>query len=253
MKIDYVIVSTDNNPLYDGYWELVKKSWNEIINVTPILVVIGDENYHHIYDDCEIIGYKKVDNIPTSLQSQISRLYATKTYLNKTFLTSDLDMLPLSKSYFVENAKMVDENSLLIYTADAYGYSNQIRYPMCYNLAKGSVYNEIMNLDDSFQDFVVRLYNLKITPLWDTDELFWGSCVSEFEKKPENVERLVKLHRGFAEGYATNRIDRMCWFTTNYDFLKVPHNFYIDSHLLRPYNEYEKEINYLINLLYKQK
>lgn len=253
MNIDYVIVSTDNNPLYDGYWELVKKSWNEVVGVIPILVVIGDEDYHNVYDDCEIIGYKKVSNIPTSMQSQIARLYATKTYLNKTFLTSDLDMLPLSKSYFTDNSKKVDDNCLLIYTADAYGYANQNRYPMCYNLAKGSTYNEIMKLNNSFQDFVMRLYNLKIEPLWDTDEMFWGDCVSKFEKTPDNKKRLVKLERGFREGYATNRIDRMSWFSADYDFSKVGCDFYIDSHLLRPYNEYKEEIDYLINFLYKKK
>ena len=90
MNIDYVVVSTDNNPFYDGYWEIVKKTWKHVVGVKSILVIIGDEDYHNVYDDYEIIGYKKVDDIPTSFQSQVSRLFATKTYLDKTFLTTSL-------------------------------------------------------------------------------------------------------------------------------------------------------------------
>ena len=244
MKIDYVVVATDNNPFYDGYWEIVKKTWKHVVDVKAILVTIGDEDYHKIYDDYELIGYKKVDGIPTSFQSQVSRLFVTKTYPDKTFLTSDIDMIPLSKWYFVDNSENVDENSLLIYSADAYGYNNQIRYPMCYNLATGKVYNEIMDLNCSYEEFIHRLYSLNIEPLWDTDELFWGKCVSEFETNPNTQNRVVKLHRGWGQG-AHLRIDRDYW--SRYDFSKVKEGYYIDSHLERPYSLYKNNIDSLVN------
>ena len=244
MKIDYVVVATDNNPFYDGYWEIVKKTWKHVVGVKTILVTIGDEDYHKIYDDYELIGYKKVEEIPTSFQSQVSRLFVTKTYLDKTFLTSDIDMIPLCKWYFVDNSDKVDENSLLIYSADAYGYNNQIRYPMCYNLATGKVYNEIMDLNCSYEEFIHRLYSLNIEPLWDTDELFWGKCVSEFETNPNTQNRVVKLHRGWGQG-AHLRIDRDYW--GRYDFSKVKEGYYIDSHLERPYSLYKNSIDSLVN------
>lgn len=247
MNIDYVIVSTDNNPLYDGYWEIVKKTWNKVVGVTPLLIVVGDSDFHEKYENCEIIGYKKVCDMPTSFQSQVSRMYGTKTYPNKTFLISDLDMIPLSKSYFIDNAKNINDESLLIYTSDAYGYNNQIRYPMCYNLTKGSVYDEILDLNCSFQDFVTRIYNLKFNPLWDSDELYFGKSVNYFEKKYPN--RITKLERGFAEGFATKRIDRNYWEL--YDLSKISENYYIDSHLLRPYKKYSNEINKILNFLIK--
>lgn len=248
MKIDYVVVSTDNNPFYDGYWELVKKTWKDVAELKTILVTVGNEDYHEIFDDCELIGYKKVEDIPTSFQAQIARLFVTKTYINKTFLISDLDMVPLSKSYFIDNAEKADETSLLIYTSDAYGYNNQKRYPMCYNLAKGKVYNEILDLDCSFVEFVHRVKTLGFQPLWDSDELYFGKCVYEFENKSENKHRLVKLQRGFKDGYATFRIDRDYWGRE--DFSKIREGYFIDSHLIRPYESNKKEISDMLFFLY---
>lgn len=246
MKIDYVIVSTDGNTLYDNFSELVKKTWFNLVGVKPIIVSITDRDYVEKYDSFISVEYKKVDGIDSGFQSQISRLYATSLYKDKSFLISDLDMIPLNKSYFVDNAETIKDDELLIYTADAYGYVKQKRYPMCYNLAMGSTYHEIMNIDGSFSEFVYRLNSLKLG--WDTDEVFWGKCVYSFEEK--SPERIKKLIRGFGEGFATKRIDRCCWNHPSNDFSKVSEGFYIDSHLLRPYTLYKKEIDNLVSLLY---
>jgi hypothetical protein len=137
MKIDYVIMSTDGNELYDDFWEINKSIWNNVIGIKPILVIIGDEDKIENNEDCIIIYYKKVEGVETSFQSQIARLYVTSLFLENTLLISDIDMIPLSKEYFINFADEVKENQILIYTADAYGYNQQKRYPMCYNLAKG--------------------------------------------------------------------------------------------------------------------
>jgi hypothetical protein len=251
MKIDYVIVSTDNNELYDGYWEIIKEAWIKIVGATPILVSVGDNDFFEKYSDHILIGYKKVEGIETSFQSQIARIFATSLYDDKTFLISDLDMIPLSKSYFVDNANEVNDDSILIYTSDAYGYNNQIRYPMCYNLAKGKTFKEILDINKSFEEFVKDLKLLNLSwdyPLWDTDELYIGKCINKFEQI--NSNRIVKLQRGFREGYATKRIDRDYWFNVNYDFKKISEEYYIDSHLLRPYKQHKIEIDRLISHLY---
>lgn len=247
MNIDYVIMSTDGNELYDDFWEINKSIWNDVIGVKPILVIIGDEDKIKTNEDCIIIHYKKVEGVETSFQAQIARLYVTSLFLENTLLISDIDMLPLSKKYFTDFANEANDNQILIYTSDAYGYNKQKRYPMCYNLAKGKTYQEILNFDSSFQEFVLKLKNLNITPIWDTDELYFGECVYEFEK--ENHNRILKKQRGFAEGPATNRIDRGYWWNINYD--KISEGFYYDCHSLRPYKKYKKEIDSIVNLILK--
>jgi hypothetical protein len=169
------------------------------------------------------VTLKKVTGIKTSFQSQIARIYVTSLFPNNTLLISDIDMFPLSKKYFTDFAELGEDNQLLIYTADAYEYNDQMRYPMCYNLAKGITYSEIFDLNCTFHDFVNRIYSLKYEPLWDSDELYLGMCINNFEKI--NKDRVLKKQRGFREGYATNRIDRGCWFTANYDFNKISEQF----------------------------
>jgi len=252
MNIDYVIVATDNNPEYDGFWQIIKDAWNNVIGVTPILVIIGEENFIKEEENCIIVGYKKVKNIETSFQSQVARLYATSLYEHKTYLTSDIDMLPMLKSYFLNNANNAKDDQIVIYTSDAYGYYRQTRYPMCYNLAMGSTYKEILKLNCSYYEFIERLdsFDIQHNRKWDTDELYIGKCVRDFEI--DNEHRIIKLSRGFREGYATDRLDRDYW--NRYDFNKITQDAYIDCHFPRPYNreENKKSIDNILRLLYQK-
>jgi hypothetical protein len=240
MIIDYAIVSTNDNPTYKDFWEVVKPVWINHIKIKPILVNIGDndeviDNYDHI-----IYNIKKIEGIDTGFQSQVSRMWVTKFFEEKVCLISDIDMLPMSEKYFKENVIDVDDDSMVIYSADAYNpYID--RYPMCYISAKGKTFDEILQLSryDNFESFCRSL--IKRGQGWDTDELFFGEYVNKFK----NQDQIIKLNRGWSNGRADWRIDRIHW----------QHNYkienYIDSHLLRPYSNYKEIIDKLIEDLVK--
>ena len=59
MRIDYSIVSTDFNPLYDGFWDLVKELWINRIGVKPILVCITDRELIEDHGSYTIANLKK--------------------------------------------------------------------------------------------------------------------------------------------------------------------------------------------------
>ena len=237
MKIDYVILSTDSNPLYYEFWDVMKKIWIEHIGIKPILVRLSDkdeiiDNNNHI-----IHNLKSVQSIDTGFQSQICRMFVTKFYPNKTCLISDIDMLPINIDYFNNTTKQFDENSMVIFSSDA--YAGSVRYPMCYNAAKGGVFSEILSLDDyNFESYVNKLVGRNEG--WDTDELYFSECVNTYQG---NI-KIVKLNRGWISGHAVKRIDRTSWV---YDREQI--HTYIDSHLIRPYSSYSKEINELISLI----
>lgn len=242
MTIDFAVVSTDENPLYEGFWEIVQKLWKEVVGVHPVLVRITDSDFCiKEYDTHMEIKLPRVHNIDTAFQAQISRLFVTQFFQTDTVLTSDLDMIPLSRNYFVDNADSVLDTQLLIYTADAYGYNNQDRYPMCYNLAKGITYQEILKMHKSFKTFTETLYALNLG--WDTDELYYGKCVLELENR--DPQRIVKLDRGWREGYATGRIDRSWWATSSIQSRET----WVDFHALRPYRTYRQDIDKILNLI----
>jgi hypothetical protein len=163
-------------------------------------------------------------------------MYVTKFYKDSVCLTSDIDMLPLNKEYFNNIANDFDSDSMVIISADA--YPNQNRYPLCYNAAKGSTFDEILSLDVNFEEYCNRL--LKYKWGWGTDELYFGLKVSEFEFK----DRIILLNRGWGRGIADRRINRVIW---GYDVEILKSGYYIDSHLLRPYSEYKVIIDQLVS------
>ena len=238
MKIDYSIVSCDDNPLYSNFWDIVKDLWINLIGIKPILVKISDTDEIENYDNYIIHNFKKIEGINTGFQSQIARMYVTKFYPEDVCLTSDIDMLPLSKKYFVDNIQEFDNNSLVIFSADA--YPNIQRYPICYNAAKGKVFNEIMNFESSFEEYCLKL--IKFNWGWDTDELYFGKKVNKFPD--QNI--IIKLNRGWEFGRAIDRIDRVKW---SYNVNKLKDGGYIDSHSLRPYIIYKNEIDKLKDLV----
>ena len=238
MKIDYVIVSTDDNKLYSDFWEPVKNLWFNLVGIKPLLVKITDNDDVVEYDDCIIHNFKKIDGINTGFQSQIARMYVTRYYQNSVCLTSDIDMLPLCKNYFVKDIETIDNDNLVIFSSDA--YQGVVRYPICYNAAKGKVFNDIMKFEDTFEEYCIKLNNMGLG--WDTDELYFGKMVDSFE----NQSIITKLNRGWVYGRAKERIDRVYW---NYDIVKLKNYGYIDSHSLRPYSQYKNEIDKIINYL----
>lgn len=181
---------------------------------------------------------KKIENIDTGFQSQIARMYVTKYYEEKICLTSDIDMLPLSKKYFTETIEKYNNDNLIIFSSDA--YQNVNRYPICYNVAKGGVFNEIMSFENTFEEYCQKLHKFGLG--WDTDELYFGQKVNTFI----NQDKIVKLKRGWNPTSAKNRIDRSNW---SYDVKMLQNGEYIDSHSLRPYEEHKNEIDKIIDYL----
>lgn len=237
MDIDYVIVSTDNNPLYSDFWEVIKPVWYNKINIKPLLVNISDNDSVIEQNDCIIHNIKSIDGIDSGFQSQIARMYITKFYTDKVCLTSDIDMIPISKKYFKDTVKEYDNSDIVIYSSDSYK-KNTIRYPICYNASLGSTFCDILNLNEySFEEYCKML--LDRNQGWGTDELYFGECVNNYK----GTNKIVKLNRGW-DLFANKRIDRSNW---GYDLKKLHEGFYIDSHSLRPYSIYKTEIDKLIN------
>jgi hypothetical protein len=238
MKIDYVIVSTDNNPTYYEFWDVTKKLWYNLVGIKPILANITDNNNIIDNGDHIIHNIKSVDGVDSGFQSQVARMYITKYYQDYVCLTSDIDMLPLSKKYFTENIQNYNDDSLVIFSSDA--YTNVNRYPICYNAAKGRLFDEILQLDESFEEYTKKL--LSYGWGWDTDELFFGMKVNSFKDQ----DKIIKLNRGWGNGIALNRIDRSNW---SYSTDQLIDQNYIDSHSLRPYSKHKTEIDKLINII----
>jgi len=152
-------------------------------------------------------------------------------------ILSDIDMIPLCKSFFVDTIRDIPDDCFVVYKSAALPQYPQ--YAICYNAAKGSVYGEIFCIEDP-EDITECIKKLakQFKNAWSTDQqalYFYLHAWEQFNT------RCVKL------GYGTERrVDRVRW---GYDVQKLKDGFYVDCHLLRPYKKYKKQNDILAQYL----
>ena len=98
MKIDYVVISSDDNPMYKDFYPIVSKIWNSF-GLKTYFINITNENSITENEYGFVHKIKSIDNIPSSYQSQIVRLFSPNL-IDGNILMSDIDMIPLNYDYF---------------------------------------------------------------------------------------------------------------------------------------------------------
>lgn len=241
MSLDYVLIGSDTNPYYFDFWPTVSKVWSQVFKVKPVLGLVCDEDSEIYEDQFGLIKkFKKVEGVDIGLQSQIVRFYLAN-FLEGNCLISDIDMLPLSKNYFEGTCSRLNSENIVIHSSDNPECLRKNMYPMCYVAAKSQVFKNVFDLNLSWEEFCNLLHNRNET--WYTDQKYLFEKVNQYNEINKNV---IFLKRGW-NGPADRRIDRINWI---YNPERVNSGFYIDSHLLRPFAQYQNEINNLVNLLY---
>jgi predicted O-methyltransferase YrrM len=277
MKIDKAIFGVDDSYFLE-FWPIQAKLCREILNVEPVLFYICDEDSNFYNDGHGLVKkIKKVDEVNTGLLACIARMYGTKYFPEEVCLTCDLDMLMISREYFQDQIKNLNENSLVIYSSDAYDLNRpeakslfetepfpftQEMYNYPYNAAKGKIFDQILDTNCSFEEFVRRHSNYKpgYKYMWMIDEFYFADCVNN---KPHNIE-VHKLKRGYTTPWiANNRIERhnfpveLEWEGERqnqekfgiYDTIKLKEGYYYDVNCCRPYSKYKDAIDDVIEIV----
>ena len=273
MRIQKVIMSCDDSH-YKYYWPIVSKVCKKQLRATPVLFKIGEVETDFYFDGSGIVKeVKSIPEIPTGIQSLFYRMYGTKFFPEEVCLISDIDMMLLSYDYFQGTIKNFSEDSIVVYTSDAYdlerndskGLFDSNIYGMCYNAAKGKIFSEVLGLNGSFSDFVKRLDDFKYEKSleWYGDEVFLTKKIEEYSEKFE----VHRLKRGIEEGFKIkNRIEKWNFPVDyvneqmridnirdgNYDELLLENGYYLDCHCIRPYGFYEKEIHHVADIVCKK-
>lgn len=236
-KLDRVIVASDANPMYLDFWPLVARAWKEVVGLKPTLVLIADSTVTVDETIGDVIRFEPIPGISTALQAQVIRHLAPAYFEEEGCIISDMDMIPLSKKYFVDAVQHIPEDNFIIYT-QLPPYDDRIT--MCYNAAKGKVFKEVFNITSvgDIREIIKNWADLKLG--WNTDEIALSTYLKAWPKYKKNC---VYLNQDCAD----TRINRAHW---SYDKKMLKNGLYRDSHLLRPYNEYKKEIDAFVADLY---
>ena len=232
MKIDYVIISSDDNPMYKDFYTIVAQRWLDLgIKTYYLNISDTDEIIENEYGIIHKV--KSLDFVSTGFQSQVVRLFSSK-FIEGNIMMSDIDMLPINGEYYNQYLNELTDDNVIIYSGQPYG--NVPYYPMCYVLSNSKNFRKYLNIDNiNFTEYCKMLSD-KYGEAWNTDENF---MYDEFQN---HIDKLVVKKRDFKR-----RVDRGNW---DYYIELLKDGYYIDSHMLRPYSDYKMEID---SILYEVK
>lgn len=234
MRVDRVILASDDNPDYLEFWPLMAKAWKQLIGVKPTLFLGADESVQVDSTVGDVIRFEPVPGMKTSYQAQVIRILAPAFFENEVSIISDIDTLPINRDYFIKSVRKVPQNCSAIYRNN---YEvNEERYPLCYHAMKGSVCREIFELDyidfDVVRDKLIEWERFGYG--WNTDELVLTAALKKWNGE---TGRVFCLNLGIGK-----HIDKINW-KYNKDRLK---SRYIGAHLPRPLSKNKKVIMQLV-------
>lgn len=239
MKIDRVLMSCDDNPLYVDFWEPVSKVWTEKMGIVPTLLYFGTGTPSERYG--EVVKFEDKSKHPSYLKTLWSRYWYPSTCPDMVFCISDIDMIPLNKHYFTDTIESIPNTA----------YVNLVEHmplPSCYHVAKGKLFKYALELPDSFEESLdlVSAPDLAVGhpefdfPHWGSDEVYaTRMIVSKF--RSGTIDFRVVSRKPY-EG----RLDRSNW---NYDAKNISSGRYLDCHSIRPYSTHREEIDKLIEMI----
>jgi hypothetical protein len=232
-NIDYVVISSDDNPMYKDFYRIVAKRWFDL-GFKTYYVNITDEDSIEESEWGIVHKMKSLDFVSTGFQSQVVRLFSSK-FFEGNMLTSDIDMLPINGNYYNQYLNELTDNNVIIYSGQPYG--NVPYYPMCYVLSHTTNFTNYLDIGNFTFSEYCRFLLQKYGEAWNTDENF---MYEQFEK---HKDKLIIKNRDLSR-----RIDRGNW---SYNVNLISSGYYLDSHLLRPYHQYKKNIEQLLILVQK--
>lgn len=239
LELERVILASNNDPKYIQFWSIVAPLW-ERMGLRPTLALIGDTEYPVDTSIGDVIRFDPLPGVPESLQAQVIRLFLPILFPEEGCIISDIDMIPISTSYFKDGAAPCPDDAFLVYRNRAYG--GQQKYPMCYLAGKGTVFRSIFGIS-RYEDIpeLIR-YFAEAGHGWNTDEIMLYAYAKAWEKKGG---RIFCLHHG-----VERRLDRGHW---NVDFSKLDISRYIDCHCPRPYSAYKESIDQVVHAILTEK
>jgi hypothetical protein len=250
-----VLVATDMNPTYYPFIPAFITAWKKLFpDIVIHILIISDSLSNELLPYKEYIHlFSPIENIETSFIAQNIRLFypSLLTEAKGGILITDMDMIPMSKTYYTESIKNIDDNKFICYRPLRCVGKNEM--VICYNIAIQSTWREIfiINSEENIRERIKSIYKLPkymgdpspyCNPYWITDQLHLYEITQEWNKKTKN---LVILENDKIN--TTTRLDRSHYPNYNINFIK--NSIYIDFHMPRPYIKYKDYIDKIINLL----
>lgn len=249
MILDCVLTSVNENELYIGFVPIFIKSWNKLYpNVDVKIILIAKEIPENLLSyESNIILFEPIENTLTSFTSQFIRLLypCILDYKNGVMIT-DIDMLPMNRTYYSENIKSYDDNKFIYYRENICLNINQLA--MCYNVAIPKTWKNIFEVNslEDIKNIIKYVSDNNIIKDghgnvgWSIDQRILFNKVMSWNQKTNNFIRLKEKETKF------KRLDRNSFNLSNVNVIQnITSGNYSDYHCYRPMSKYS-DINWKI-------
>jgi hypothetical protein len=232
--------------------------------IEPVLIYV-DENHDIKIDTTygRVLKLKPVPGIPTYMHSVWGRFWGATLFPDKICIVSDIDMFPISKTYFVNQLMNVPDTKYVhlyapvtkvnvnVKTRHQLWCSAQTTFPVCYHVAKGALIASVLRINPiweaSIRDLASHTYNATEgmivddnggRPQWGIDEDYTTSLIDAYRDR-SIFYFIPRYHL---------RLDRGNWV---YEAADIKQDAYGDCHSVRPLSDPENraKVNALLALL----
>ena len=217
MRLGCCLVACDLNRAYLEFFPLVYRLWRELVGIDVRFVLIADAVPASLAKfDGSVDLFRPLPDVHTAFQAQCVRLLYP-ALLGKDYgdaiVTSDIDMLPMNRRYFVSPIARVKPDSFVVYRSGILDDVEEVR--ICYNAAAPATWAELFGgiRDDgdvrgALQDWWAELdgyQGVRHGTNWNTDQrtLFKRLKVWDGAAGEGRVVRLSDRATGF------RRLDRI--------------------------------------------
>lgn len=271
MKIDKVIFSSSEE--YSDFWNINSEIFKTELNIEPVCLLFGRKSNTDMNEKYgKVIECDFIDGLPHVLQITWSKFNYTKTEPDTTWMIGDIDQIPLCKRWFSDCIHNLTDDQYAHLNAgascEAVGLSNDAwmtdhpvflyaKLPAHYHIAKGRVFSEFYNLNDSFDSQIKKIIEREIGSLDKLKDIenqtqqFW--CAEE-RISTRILRKYVNTGR-FVPYYYSNISNKICRSRYNFqvnDYVYNPEQLktsnYVDIHCERPYNKTKSQIANILNI-----
>lgn len=250
MKLQCVLTATTADPLYMDFVPLFVEAWKKLYpTVETKIILVHDriplelEKYKE-----HLILFRPLPRVSNAFVSQYIRLLypALLTQYDHGVLITDIDMLPMSSTYYTKSIESVADNAF-VYYRDGCTAANQ--FAMCYNVAAPKTWMEI------FRIYGLQQVEERLDDLFHLMDHYEVAGKGWFTDQKDLFASVMKWHmttgRFVALNDAGTGFQRLCrasfpWCVDLEQFKKqIGSGAYSDYHCLRPYHDY-KDMNDII-------
>jgi len=254
MKLGTVVTATNTNSLYIDFIPIFVDAWARLCpEVRVVIVVISDgELPKHLMAysaNCILINaHESLQGVHSAFAAQCIRLlypglhgilYPNES--NSGVMITDIDMIPCSRSYFVDSIKSL-HNDLFVQYRDVFDPFTNHEVPIMYNVALSSTWRELFpvgswqELFDSLKAMYedVGSYNgLPGKEGWHYDQMTLCKLLLSWPKTKSHFKILKDSDLMF------RRLDRHTFSDVSEQMRKELQNGeYTDYHMYRPQSYY---------------